>query len=243
MAHSKSTSTPTKKTSKMLKVRKSKSSRDEGCTGGLKLLKRNPVTMPRMTTSRILKKRLTVEFDKDGTPIGKNGDALQSYIGVLARSKIPISIESWTDKIIATEKNNIWETILTSFNLGAENKKMVLQSAGAKWREFKCRLTTDDYRFINVDDWTTFVAQRTTDAFMELHEAQRARRQKNIYDHHMSRKGYAGLRQELSKTMPDEEIDRATLWIKGRQTKQGTFKDVRVKETAVKKLYIPYASL
>jgi hypothetical protein len=138
MAHSKSTSTPTKKTSKTLKVRKSKSSKatkvstsktsdatvskrkssgkgkvvDEGCTGGLKLLKRNPVTMPRMTTGRILKKRLTVEFDKDGTPIGKNGDALQSYIGVLARSKIPISIESWTDKIIATEKNNIWETIL-----------------------------------------------------------------------------------------------------------------------------------
>ena len=71
----------------------------------------------------------------------------------------------------------------TSFNLGPENKKMVLQSAGAKWREFKCRLTSryifpykddpeslqfppDDYRFINVDDWTTFVAQRTTDAFM-----------------------------------------------------------------------------
>lgn len=130
MAHSKSTSTPTKKASKTLKVRKSKSSKatkvstsktsdatvskrkssgkgkvvDEGCTGGLKLLKRNSVTMPRMTTCRILKKRLTVEFDKDGTPIGKNGDALQSYIGVLARSKIPISIESWTYKIIATEK-------------------------------------------------------------------------------------------------------------------------------------------
>lgn len=37
--------------------------------------------------------------------------------------------------------------------------------------------------------------------------------------------------------MPDEEIDRATLWIKGRQTKQGTFKDVRVKETAEKIVY------
>lgn len=34
--------------------------------------------------------------------------------------------------------------------------------------------------------------------------------------------------------MPEEEIDRATLWIKGRQTKEGTFKDVRVKETANK---------
>lgn len=137
MAHSKSASTPTKKTSKMLKVRKkslkaekvstsktsdatvSKRKRngkrkevDDGCTGGLKLLKRHPVTMPQMTTLRILKKKLKVEFDKNGTPIGKNGEALQSYIGVLARTKIPISIENWTNKTILTDKNSIWETIL-----------------------------------------------------------------------------------------------------------------------------------
>lgn len=70
-----------------------------------------------------------------------------------------------------------------TFDLGPEKKKLVLQSAGAKWREFKSRLTThyvlpykddpestqfppDDYRFINVDDWKLFVSQRTTDDFM-----------------------------------------------------------------------------
>lgn len=31
----------------------------------------------------------------------------------------------------------------------------------------------------------------------KLHEAQKARRRKNVYDHHMSRKGYAGLYAEL----------------------------------------------
>lgn len=30
----------------------------------------------------------------------------------------------------------------TTFDLGPKKKKMVLQSAGAKWREFKSRLTT-----------------------------------------------------------------------------------------------------
>ncbi|KAM5550526.1 hypothetical protein ABKV19_027603 [Rosa sericea] len=47
----------------------------------------------------------------------------------------------------------------------------------------------------------------------------------------MSRKGYVGLEEELSATMADdEEIDRATLWIAGRQTKQGTFKDEATKQ-------------
>lgn len=132
MAHSKSASTPTKKTSKTLKVRKKKASKaehvstskasdatvskrkrngkgkevDEGCTGGLKLLKRHPVTMPQMTTLRILKRKLKVEFDKNGTPVGDNGEALQSYIGVLARTNIPISIANWTSKKILTEKKH-----------------------------------------------------------------------------------------------------------------------------------------
>ncbi|XP_024163760.1 caldesmon-like [Rosa chinensis] len=66
------------------------------------------------------------------------------------------------------------------------------------------------------------------------HEEQKARRRKNVYDHHMSRKGYAGLREELSKIEPEKEIDRATLWVKARQTKQGTFKHDVIKETAEK---------
>ncbi|PRQ34194.1 putative transposase, Ptta/En/Spm, plant [Rosa chinensis] len=170
-------------------------------------------------------------------------DALQSYIGVLARTNIPISIASWP-KVSKTKKSNLWETVLTSFVLGPECKKMVLKSAGMKLREFKSRLTTlyvlpyldapkslqfppDDYRFITVDDWNVFVKERKSDSFL-------ARRHKNVYDHHMSRKGYEGLREELSKTVPEEEIDRATLWVKGRQTKQGTFKHDVIKDTAEK---------
>ncbi|XP_062014258.1 uncharacterized protein LOC133730738 [Rosa rugosa] len=50
----------------------------------------------------------------------------------------------------------------------------------------------------------------------------------------MSRKGYAGLEDELATGMSDEEVDRATLWIKGRQTKDGSFKDEESKNTAEK---------
>ncbi|XP_024156138.1 uncharacterized protein LOC112164132 [Rosa chinensis] len=50
----------------------------------------------------------------------------------------------------------------------------------------------------------------------------------------MSRKGYAGLEEELSGCMSDSELDRATMWIKARQDKNGGFKDPLVEEKAKK---------
>lgn len=67
---------------------------DEGCTGKLKMLKRHLMTMCRVTNNRFLKKRLKVLFDKNETLVGENANEMQSYIGVLARLKNPISIAS-----------------------------------------------------------------------------------------------------------------------------------------------------
>lgn len=70
-----------------------------------------------------------------------------------------------------------------AFVLHPENKKMVLASAAAKWREFKSLLTThyilphrdnpevlecrpEDYLFINQLDWETFVANGLSDSFL-----------------------------------------------------------------------------
>ncbi|XP_040373400.1 uncharacterized protein LOC121052439 [Rosa chinensis] len=50
----------------------------------------------------------------------------------------------------------------------------------------------------------------------------------------MSLKGYAGLEEDPAEEMDEEEIDRATLWVRGRQTKDGHFKDDNTKETAEK---------
>ena len=64
-----------------------------------------------------------------------------------------------------------------------EWKKLIITSAGNKWREFKSRLVSkyvmpyldtpdmlefppDDYRFIQKADWDIFVAERITHGFM-----------------------------------------------------------------------------
>lgn len=80
----------------------------------------------------------------------------------------------------------------------------------------------DDYGFIRQDHWTEFVAKRTSKTFMvcciyrlsintaliiiinliylilqELRKVKQIIRYKNKYPHRMSRKGYAGLEEEL----------------------------------------------
>ncbi|KAH0976181.1 hypothetical protein GBA52_018080 [Prunus armeniaca] len=57
-------------------------------------------------------------------------------------------------------------------------------------------------------------------------------REKLEYNHRLSRKGYAGLEDQLEETMPGVEIDRSTLWKKARQDKHGNIPDPKVAEKA-----------
>ncbi|PRQ58873.1 putative Ulp1 protease family catalytic domain, putative transposase, Ptta/En/Spm, plant [Rosa chinensis] len=223
---------------------------DENKTGGLKLLKRGMVTMSRITNRLIRGKKLTVKFNDKGEPVGKVAKEMQSYIGVLARTKIPISISDWRD-VDQDEKEKIWESITDAFVIPKECWKMVITSAANKWREFKSKLTKlyiipymnepdllefppDDYRSITKDNWQTFVADRLSAGFLEVREAQIMKRKENKYPHRMARKGYANLQEELSESVPLEQLDRATMWIKARQDRNGQFKQAEVEETAKK---------
>ncbi|KAK9939472.1 hypothetical protein M0R45_016167 [Rubus argutus] len=137
--------------------------------------------MPRISKRKSLRQKRTVLFNRKGTPCGKVANEMQSYIGVLARRKIPIIRPTWK-QVTQEEKDKIWLRVQGPFVLGPENKKMVLTSAASKWREFKSRLTTnyivpfkdnsdmlqfppDDYGFIRPDHWTEFVAKRTSKTF------------------------------------------------------------------------------
>ncbi|XP_040369394.1 uncharacterized protein LOC121051272 [Rosa chinensis] len=171
------------------------------------------VTMNKITRRLIRAKKLKVNSNADGEPIGKAAKEMQSYIGVLERTKIPISINDWRN-VPLDEKDKIWNSIQDAYVVPKEWKKLVITSAGHKWREFKSKLTNwyiipyldspellqfppDDYRSIEVDEWNTFVADRTSQQFQILREKQRIKRKENKYPHRMSWKGYANFQEEL----------------------------------------------
>ncbi|BBN67358.1 hypothetical protein Prudu_54S000300 [Prunus dulcis] len=142
-------------------------------------------TMPRVVKRKLQKVRPIVEYNKMGKGIGQAHIEMQSYIGVLARSRVPLVDKKWS-QIPKDVKEQIWEAV--------------------------------DMAFV----WDAFVASRLSQDFESVHSQHAQIREKLEYNHRLSRKGYAGLEDELEETMPGVEIDRSTLWKRARQDKHET---------------------
>ncbi|KAI5342132.1 hypothetical protein L3X38_010007 [Prunus dulcis] len=205
-------------------------------------------TMPRVVKRKLQKLRPIVEYNKRGKGIGQAHSEMQSYIGVLARSRVPLVDKKWS-QIPKDIKEQIWEAVDMAFVVGQGGKNSVLASAAKKWKDFKSTLTrhyilpyTNDkeklsqppktYKFIEKAQWDAFVASRLSKDFESVHSQHAQIREKLEYNHRLSRNGYAGLEDELEETMPGVEIDRSTLWKRARQDKHGNIPDPKVAEKA-----------
>ncbi|VVA38225.1 PREDICTED: PRUPE_6G193600, partial [Prunus dulcis] len=205
-------------------------------------------TMPRVVKRKLQKLRPIVEYNKRGKGIGQAHSEMQSYIGVLARSRVPLVDKKWS-QIPKDIKEQIWEAADMAFVVGQGGKNSVLSSAAKKWKDFKSTLTrhyilpyTNDkeklsqppetYKFIEKAQWDAFVASRLSKDFESVHSQHAQIREKLEYNHRLSRKGYAGLEDQLEETMPGVEIDRSTLWKRARQDKHGNIPDPKVAEKA-----------
>ncbi|CAL9010597.1 unnamed protein product [Prunus brigantina] len=98
---------------------------------------------------------------------------MQSYIGVLARTRVPLVDKKWT-QLPKNLKDQIWEA------------KIVMSSAAKKWKDFKSTLTRQFilpfanekeklkeppqlYNFIEKSQWDAFVASRLSLDFEVVH--------------------------------------------------------------------------
>ncbi|CAL2239832.1 unnamed protein product [Prunus armeniaca] len=205
-------------------------------------------TMPRVVKRKLQKINPVVEYNKRGKGCGPAHTEMQSYIGVLARSRVPLVDKKWAE-IPKDIKEQIWEAVDMAFVVGQGGKTSVLSSAAKKWKDFKSTLTRhyilpyikereklsqppEVYKFIEKAEWDAFVASRLSKEFESVHSQHSQIREKLEYSHRLSRKGYAGLEDQLEETMPGVEIDRSTLWKKARQDKHGNIPDPKVAEKA-----------
>ncbi|BFG30112.1 hypothetical protein CerSpe_163860 [Prunus speciosa] len=134
-----------------------------------------------------------------------------------------------------------------AFVVGQGGKKLVLSSVGKKRKDFKSTLTRHHilpfikekeklrqlpelYKLIEKADWDAFVASRLSEKFVSVHFEQAQRREKLEYNNRLSRKGYAGLEDQLEETMLEVKIDQSTLWKKAREDKHGNIPDPKVAE-------------
>ncbi|CAL2228472.1 unnamed protein product [Prunus armeniaca] len=205
-------------------------------------------TMPRVVKRKLQKIKPVVEYNKRGKGCGPAHTEMQSYIGVLAPSRVPLVDKKWAE-IPKDIKEQIWEAVDMAFVVGQGGKTSVLSLAAKKWKDFKSTLTRhyilpyikereklsqppEIYKFIEKAEWDAFVASRLSKEFECVHSQHSQIREKLEYNHRLPRKRYAGLEDQLEETMLGVEIDRSTLWKKARQDKHGNIPDPKVVEKA-----------
>ncbi|KAA0032239.1 putative serine/threonine-protein kinase nek2 [Cucumis melo var. makuwa] len=200
---------------------------------------RGPTIMFHVTRTRSLGDKKVVRYNKDRAPIGENESKLKSFIGSATHYHVPITYMSWKS-VPAELKDKIFTTVEAAFVIDPRSRKNVLQTAGISFRQFKNWLTTkyiiphkdepqllqvppEKYSFIEQNHWEEFVRSRLSETFQEKRKLQQDRRSKNKYNHRISRKGYANLKEEMKEGSNEVYVDRAKMWKKARVNKQGQY--------------------
>ncbi|KAL9674868.1 hypothetical protein QQ045_003067 [Rhodiola kirilowii] len=189
--------------------------------------------------------KLTVNFDSKGNPKGKNGNNWRSYLGTVARSRIPITYNDWR-KVPDHYKLTLWRDATVIFDGCEPHKKHEMKVAGSIWKNFKSRLAKEyihdakanedpmgEYKYLDKDTWTIFKEQRLSENAMKLRETNKELVKKNVYAHILGRGGYRQLEEkmttekiaELLARGAIEEVhssvtkERHELWKRGRKKK------------------------
>ncbi|KAH7838947.1 hypothetical protein Vadar_033035 [Vaccinium darrowii] len=172
--------------------------------------RRGSTFLPDVIKDRSSSVRREVHYNKRGQTIGETKPKYSSWLGVLARTMVPIDRE-WKE-VTNENKNKLSECVQMSFKVDSRSKKKVLSNIATSCRTFKKALTTyirkhksdldiparppPNYSFFDQNQWDAFVKHRLTKDFQKLSDVNQERQSKNIYPCRLSRKGYAVLEQE-----------------------------------------------
>ncbi|GMN61175.1 hypothetical protein TIFTF001_030259 [Ficus carica] len=147
--------------------------------------KRIATLMRRVHLGRTKGERIAVSFDAKGQPLGKEGDELQSWIGVLAREHIPILISNFRSADLAPRKERVWVEAFVRDNIDEESA----------WE--RPPKVVHNYPFISQDDWERFIEYRRTPEFKRLSEQGSEIRKKSKYGSTWGRDGYRKRDQKI----------------------------------------------
>ncbi|GJZ43866.1 bromodomain-containing protein [Tanacetum coccineum] len=181
--------------------------------------------------------RIKIVINDMGQPIGREASLLTSFLGLTARdgNLAPLIYPSWS-KVPAENKENMWQKVLTKFDIDPCSRSWVLKSLGTKWRNFKSLLkcshydshATDEERLADRDErvlpdqWSVLVSQWSSEKWQSISAKNKLNRAQQKFSHTSGKKSFARIREEEKAKRPDgQEPTQAELFILTRTRKNG----------------------
>ncbi|GMN56129.1 hypothetical protein TIFTF001_025238 [Ficus carica] len=166
--------------------------------------------MRRVHLVRTKGERIELPFDVKGQPLGKEGDELQSWIGVLARKHIPI----WISNFRKSAKNFRYD-LYQAFVRDHIDEETVWQQPPK---------VVHNYPTISQDDWKKFIAYRRTPDFKKISKQGSEIRKKSKYGSIGGQDGYRKCDQKIFEKM-GQWPPRDTTWLDKHFKPDGEFKN------------------
>ncbi|RVX13376.1 hypothetical protein CK203_021010 [Vitis vinifera] len=103
--------------------------------------------------------KLVIKYNADGIYVGESSVHLTSYLGVLARTMVPIRYNTWRD-VPEQLKDKLWDSI--------ENTLTVKHILPFKDEPELLKKPPTEYHFIDDEDWNIFVKNRLSEKFQMI---------------------------------------------------------------------------
>lgn len=181
--------------------------------------------------------RIHIAVNDIGQPISDEAPKLSNFLGTMARDGYlaPLVYSDWR-AMPDSNKETMWQKVLTKFDIDLKSKAWVLDSLAKKWRNWKCMLkgahynthTTDEERLADRDErvlpdqWEYLISYWNSEEGEKRSAINKEIRARQKFTHATGTKSFARIREEEKEKRPDgKEPTWAELFILTRTKKDG----------------------
>ncbi|MQL97589.1 hypothetical protein Taro_030279 [Colocasia esculenta] len=159
-------------------------------------------------------KRIVVQINELGQPVGEGGHSLKLFLGTIARLGDKMSIDAPTWRAMsATHKDDVWEYVQRKYDIPAYLKELVMKDLDQKWRSWKYELRNKYFNptlkqnehqippdpRVNVEKWKRVVQTWSSNSWKRYSDINKKSKSHHKYFHCAGTKSFADINEEESK--------------------------------------------
>ncbi|MQM20034.1 hypothetical protein Taro_053049, partial [Colocasia esculenta] len=159
-------------------------------------------------------KRIVVQINELGQPVGEGGHSLKLFLGTIARlgDKMPIDAPTWR-AMSATHKDDVWKYVQRKCDIPTYLKEWVMKDLDQKWRSWKYELRNKYFNptlkqngqqippdaRVNAEQWARVVQTWSSNSWKRYSDINKKSKSHHKYFHCAGTKSFADINEEETK--------------------------------------------